>query len=173
MSKLDVKRPVPIELRVFAKNFKAARLAADLTQQQVHALTRMGQGYLSELERAIANVGIDTMGELSHVVKVPLYHLLRPDFERQYDFSNSTVWRDYAQLIDESDGISYERKVFIENFKTARLALKLKKKEIEALADISNNFLIQVERLEIGISINHAVKLAQVVAQPLYTLLKP
>lgn len=172
MPKLANKKPVPVEQRIFSKNFKAARLAAGLTQQQVHAVTRIGQAHLSDVERQIANVGIDTMSKLSHAVKIPLYYLLQPDFERSYDFSNPAIWLNYAQHIEESDGISYERKVFIRNFIKARLASKLRKKDLTALADISNDFLIDFERGEVGISLNKAAKLAHVVAQPLYALLQ-
>lgn len=173
MPKLASKMLVTVEQRIFAKNFKAARLAAGLTQQQVHEVTRLGQAYLSDVERQIANVGIDTMGKLSHTVQIPLFYLLQPDFERTYDFANPSIWLNYAQQIDESDVISYERKVFIRNFTKARLASKLRKKELTALADISNDFLINFERGEVGISLNKAVKLAHVIGQPLYSLLTP
>jgi transcriptional regulator with XRE-family HTH domain len=173
MSKLDIQKPVAVEQRVFAKNFKAARVSRGITQQQIHEISGVGQAYLSDLERHRINGRIDTLAKLSHTVHIPLYHLLQPDFERTYDFSNTLIWTEYTEKLNDSDGICYERKLLIRNFIAARLASKLRKKEITALTGISNDFLIDFERGEIGIGIDRATKLAQVVAQPLFTLLKP
>ncbi len=173
MSKLDIKKPVTFEQRVFAKNFKAARVSRGLTQQQIHELTGVGQAYLSDLERQLLNGRVDTLAKLSRTVKIPLYCLLQPEFERAFDFSSSLIWEDYKEKLDDSEGICYERKLLIRNFIAARLASRLRKKEITALTGISNDFLIDFERGEIGIGIDRATKLAQVVAQPLFALLMP
>lgn len=173
MPTLETKKPVPAELRLFAKNLRAARLAKGLTQHQLNDIVHVGQGYISALERGVANIGIDTMSVLAHALQVPLFHLLKPDFERHYDFSDPSIWADYSNAIDSNLAMPYERKIFIDNIIKARLASGLKKKELSALADISQDFLLDLENGKVGIGLNKAVQLAHIYAQPLYSLLQP
>ncbi len=173
MPKLENKKPVLFEQRVFAKNYKIARLAAGLRQMDIHEKTQLAQPYLSNVERLISNVGIDTMALMSQAVKVPLYQLLQPDYAKHAHLDRDALWVDYAQQIDNSDGIPYERKVLSQNFKQARKALNLTQKEAAELSDIHPNLFIALERAEINISLTTASKLAQALGQPLHELLKP
>ena len=173
MTKLDSKRLVPIEQRVFALNFKAARLAAGLKQQDIHLLTGLAPSYISDVERMVSSVSLDSMAALSHAVKVPLFHLLHPELPNYYDFDSSAVWNNYEAQLDRAERIPYERTLFARNFKTAREATTLKKKDLENLTGITNESIVRFERAEVAISLNNAVKMAQVVGKQLYTLLTP
>ncbi len=167
------KKPVVVELRVFSRHFKTARRIRGLTQLQIHALTGIAQGYLSELENASANVGLDTMGFLSQAVEVPLYQLLQPNFEKQYDFDDPTIWRNYAKKIMQTPKVSYERTLFVRNFTKARLENQLSKTRVEELSGVSLDFIFKIETGEYGVGLGIASKLSSVLARPLYTLLQP
>jgi DNA-binding XRE family transcriptional regulator len=52
-------------------------------------------------------------------------------------------------------------------------ATTLKKKDLENLTGITNESIVRFERAEVAISLNNAVKMAQVVGKQLYTLLTP
>jgi transcriptional regulator with XRE-family HTH domain len=173
MTKLANKKPVPIEQRVFAQNLKAARIATALKQQDIHLLTGLAPSYVSDVERMVSSVSLDSMAALSHAVKVPLFHLLHPEFPNYYDFETFAVWDNYAAQFDRSESIPYERTLFARNFKLAREATTLKKKDLENLTGITNESIVRFERAEVAISLNNAVKMAQVVGKQLYTLLTP
>lgn len=173
MPKLESKKPVPVEQIIFARNFKAARLAAGKTQEQIKELTQRSRSYVSHFERGAVGIGLDTMAFLSQAVNVPLYCLLDPMFPKTYDFDSSALWEHYREHLDNAFGIPYERRLFAENFKTARIAAGFTKKAIEELTGTSSKFLVVLERAESSISLENAVKLAHTVMVPLKTLLTP
>ena len=70
--------PVPVEREVFARNLRRARLAAGLSQQEVHARTGVAQRHISEIERGLRNPSLDLMASLAHAVGKPLHRLLTP-----------------------------------------------------------------------------------------------
>lgn len=65
------------EREIFARNFRRARIEADLSQRDVAKLTGIAQSHISEIESAKHNVGIDTMVKLAQLVKRPLHELLK------------------------------------------------------------------------------------------------
>lgn len=64
--------------RAFGANFKKARAKKQLSQRDVFIRTGVAQSHISEVESGIANLTIDTMVKLSHLVKVPLWKLFKP-----------------------------------------------------------------------------------------------
>lgn len=169
----QLNKTIPVAQRIFAKNFKLARLAASLSQQDIQRITGLSQPYLSDLERFRVGIGIDTMAILSQAVQVPLFHLLQPDFFKTYDLTSDAIWQLYQQFIDNSQNVPYERKLFARHLQESREALQLSKTDMAQLTGMAKDFLRAVEREEVDISINSAIKLVQSVGKPLYQLLIP
>ncbi|WP_277594443.1 helix-turn-helix domain-containing protein [Pseudomonas chlororaphis] len=69
---------IPEERKVFAANFRKARIAANLSQRDIHDRTGIAQSYLSEVERCLCNPSLDTLAALAAVVGKPLHLLLKP-----------------------------------------------------------------------------------------------
>ncbi|MCM8735499.1 helix-turn-helix transcriptional regulator [Azospirillum sp. A1-3] len=72
------KENTPPELLTFARNFKRARLEAGLSQNDITALTGIGQAYISVIENARHSPSLSYMALLARVVGKPLYELLEP-----------------------------------------------------------------------------------------------
>lgn len=68
----------PVELLIFAHNFKQARLAAGLTQTDITKRIGISQAYVSEVERAVVDPSLTHMALLARVVGRPLHELLKP-----------------------------------------------------------------------------------------------
>ncbi len=170
---LDEKRLVTVEERIFAANFKMARLAANITQMDVQAQIGIGQRFISDVENLKTGIGIDTMCLFSRPVKTPLYHLLDAGFPATLEKRSPEIWLAYAKQIDELDGVPFERKVLARNFKQARIDAGLSKVRVAELASVSYDSLVYFERAEMGIYLSNATKLAQVLHLPLYKLLIP
>jgi hypothetical protein len=62
----------------FAKNFRAARNDARLSQRDIQTRTGIPQSHISEIESAMHNICIETMVKLANLVHVPLHELLKP-----------------------------------------------------------------------------------------------
>jgi len=169
----QLNKMIPVAQRIFAKNFKSARLAAGLRQQDVQRITGLSQPYLSDLERFRVGIGIDTMAILAQAVQVPLFHLLQPEFFKTYDLKDDSIWQLYQQFIDNSQNVPYERKLFARRLQESREALQLTRTDMAQLTGMAQDFLRSVEREEVDISINSAIKLVQAVGKPLYQLLMP
>ena len=71
-------KEIPKEREIFARNFKAAREAAGLSQREIHKQTGIGYTYLSRVENCLENISLDKMAVLAAAVKKPLFELLRP-----------------------------------------------------------------------------------------------
>jgi transcriptional regulator with XRE-family HTH domain len=52
------------------KNMSAIREAKNLTQEQLAELTGLGQGYLSKIEKGMANPTLDTIGKIATALQV-------------------------------------------------------------------------------------------------------
>ena len=75
----DAEKTVPSEHQVtFARNFKAARLAAGMTQQDVARVTGTKYQTVSKIERGILNLTLDTMDRMARAVGCELVVLLKP-----------------------------------------------------------------------------------------------
>jgi hypothetical protein len=77
-SSFDIAEDVTVERATFARNFRAARIAAKLIQQEVHVRTGLAQSYISEVERCIINPSLDQIAKMSHAIGRPLHELLKP-----------------------------------------------------------------------------------------------
>ena len=65
------------ELRVtFGANFRAARIAVGISQQEVAAKTGMGQGQISRIESGATNITFDTATKLAAAVGADVRDLL-------------------------------------------------------------------------------------------------
>ncbi|CDG91744.1 helix-turn-helix domain-containing protein [Xenorhabdus bovienii] len=73
-----VKKPVPAERLIFARNFREARKAAKLSQRGVKSITGFAQSWISEVETGQSTINLDNMAILADCVGVPLWKLLRP-----------------------------------------------------------------------------------------------
>ncbi len=62
----------------FAKNFRAARKDAGLSQRDIQKETGSPQSHISEIESAMHNICIETMVKLANLVHVPIHELLKP-----------------------------------------------------------------------------------------------
>jgi transcriptional regulator with XRE-family HTH domain len=68
----------PVLRNALAKNLRAARLAAGLTQKQLGELASVSREYIGDIENGTANVSIDILSVLAdHVGRSPL-DLLNP-----------------------------------------------------------------------------------------------
>lgn len=66
------------ERLVFARNFRKARKAKNLTQRDAHDKTGFAQSWISEVETGQSAINIDNMAALARLVDVPLWQLLVP-----------------------------------------------------------------------------------------------
>ena len=66
----------------FGQNLREARLQAGLTQLQVAQATGRDRAYISDVERGLHNITIDTMVELAHAVERDVVDLLTPTKKR-------------------------------------------------------------------------------------------
>jgi transcriptional regulator with XRE-family HTH domain len=62
----------------FARNFRAARRDAGLSQRDIQMRTGIPQSHISEIESAMHNICIETMVKLANLVHVPVHELLKP-----------------------------------------------------------------------------------------------
>jgi ribosome-binding protein aMBF1 (putative translation factor) len=62
----------------FARNFRAARKDAGLSQRDIQKETGIPQSHISEIESAMHNICIETMVKLANLVNVPVHELLTP-----------------------------------------------------------------------------------------------
>ena len=67
---------VPKERRVFAKNFRKARLGRSLSQAEVSRQIGLDKSYISDIERCIANPTLNIMARLAAAVRCELCDLL-------------------------------------------------------------------------------------------------
>jgi transcriptional regulator with XRE-family HTH domain len=167
------KKPVPVELRAFSKNIKLSRLHANKTQKDIETETGLSRPYLSDVERMVSSVSVDTMGLMAQAVNVPLYYLLMPDFQTVYDFEEKEIWLNYKQSIDNSNDIVYERKLFAKNLKHLRESQCLRKYELEELTGSNSELFTALERASININLDTAINVAHGLMTPLYLMLKP
>jgi transcriptional regulator with XRE-family HTH domain len=63
--------------RIFAENLRKARLAKELSQEDLAELAGLHRTYVGSVERAERNVSIDNMERLSEAVSVSLPELLK------------------------------------------------------------------------------------------------
>lgn len=63
---------------MFARNFKAARKAAGLTQHDIRQKTGIAQDFISEVENGRSTLSLDNAAKLAAVVRIPLWKLLVP-----------------------------------------------------------------------------------------------
>lgn len=68
----------PAERAIFAKNLRAARLQAGLTQDAVSDATGFSQWFISKVETAKSSINLDNAAKLAGVVGKPLWELLKP-----------------------------------------------------------------------------------------------
>ena len=62
----------------FAKNFRAVRKDAGLSQRDIQKETGIPRSHISEIESAMHNICIETMVKLANLVHVPVHELLKP-----------------------------------------------------------------------------------------------
>ena len=67
-----------LQREFFAKNFRAARKDAGLSQRDIQKETGIPQSHISEIESAMHNICIETMVKLANLVHVPVHELLKP-----------------------------------------------------------------------------------------------
>jgi ribosome-binding protein aMBF1 (putative translation factor) len=67
-----------LQREYFAKNFRAARKDAGLSQRDIQKKTGIPQSHISEIESAMHNICIETMVKLANLIHVPVHELLKP-----------------------------------------------------------------------------------------------
>lgn len=67
----------PSARRIFAENLRKARLAKELSQEDLAELANLHRTYVGSVERAERNVSIDNMERLAVAVGIPLPSLLQ------------------------------------------------------------------------------------------------
>jgi ribosome-binding protein aMBF1 (putative translation factor) len=77
------RRAASAELRkTFGQNLREARQQAGLTQLQIAEAAGRERSYISDVERGLHNITMDTMVELAHVVGRDVTDLLTPAKKR-------------------------------------------------------------------------------------------
>jgi ribosome-binding protein aMBF1 (putative translation factor) len=67
-----------LQREYFARNFRAARKDAGLSQRDIQKETGIPQSHISEIESAMHNICIETMVKLANLVHIPVHELLKP-----------------------------------------------------------------------------------------------
>jgi transcriptional regulator with XRE-family HTH domain len=70
-------KPKPSARRIFAENLRKARLAKELSQEDLAELASLHRTYVGSVERAERNVSIDNMERLAAAVGVSIPSLLQ------------------------------------------------------------------------------------------------
>ncbi|WP_235501114.1 helix-turn-helix domain-containing protein [Tatumella sp. UCD-D_suzukii] len=73
-----LRTPTSPERLYFAKRFREARKAANLSQRDVREKCGVSQSFVSDVENGKNSINIDSMSTLAKAVGVPLWKLLRP-----------------------------------------------------------------------------------------------
>lgn len=83
---------LPLRL-VFAKNLRAARIDAGLSQEALAAEAGLDRTFVGTLERGQRNVSVDNIEALSNAIRIPAHELMNPRFavERGLDVSMKRV----------------------------------------------------------------------------------
>lgn len=63
-------------IQVFARNVRALRLEAGLSQEDLAELAGLHRTYVGSIERAERNVSLENVGKLAKALKVPACQLL-------------------------------------------------------------------------------------------------
>ena len=70
-------KELPELRKCFAENLRRARKAAGMTQVELCDETGLAQPYISEVERGLSNISLDTMEKIAEAVGKPLWTMLR------------------------------------------------------------------------------------------------
>lgn len=73
---MKVGEEVPVERRLFAQNFRRARLSRKLSQADVSRSIGLDKSYISDIERCNANPTLDVMARLAGAVHTELCELV-------------------------------------------------------------------------------------------------
>jgi len=63
--------------KVLGENLRSLRLAKGLTQEQLARKSKVTSDYISMLEHARANVGLDNLIKIARALKTPLAELIK------------------------------------------------------------------------------------------------
>jgi transcriptional regulator with XRE-family HTH domain len=67
---------------LLARNIRQIRRLLEMSQEEVAYLANLERSYLSKVERATLDVGVDNIGRIADALHVPLYYLFHPDILR-------------------------------------------------------------------------------------------
>jgi transcriptional regulator with XRE-family HTH domain len=83
---------LPLRL-VFAKNLRAARIEAGLSQEALAAEAGLDRTFVGTLERGQRNISVDNIEALSKAIRIAAHELMNPRFavERGLDVSLARV----------------------------------------------------------------------------------
>jgi transcriptional regulator with XRE-family HTH domain len=167
------KKSVLREQRVFAANFKAARQTMGLTQKDIAEASDLRQNQISDFERNVAGIGLESMIALSHAIRIPLHLLINPNFHSIFDYKTATkLWIEYQKKAGQS-AVPYERQLFARNFKAARIQANLTQVAISERCGFASESLSSIERAEKTVYLSTAIRLASAVQVPIHILLSP
>jgi len=171
MPKLDHKKPVPVERRIFSTNLRAARHYAGLTLHQVVDITTITASFISNVENGNHNVSILSMAQLSQAVQVPLYALLNPSYKPES--FNRSEWETYAQLIQAARPEVLELQLLAEKPRYYRKLANLTQAQVDQFAGFRDKTTSDIERHTGNMSLDVIAPLAPVLGIPFYKLFSP
>jgi transcriptional regulator with XRE-family HTH domain len=171
MPKLEHKKPVPVERRIFSTNLRAARKHAGLTMQLVSDAANISIPFISMVESGNQNVTVLSMAELSYAIKVPLYILLTPGFRA--DSFDHQIWEDYAKLVHNVKPDVLEQQLLAAKSRHYRKLSGLTQAQVDQLADFREGTTTDIERQTGNMSIDVIAPLAPVLGIPFFKLFEP
>lgn len=171
MPKLENKKPVPVERRIFSSNFKAARKHTGLTLQRVSDISRITVPFISMVENGHQNVTVAYMASLAHAVKVPLYQLLTPGFKIE-NFDHH-LWDRYAERVQNAKPTVLEQQLLAENTRYYRKQAGFTQAQTDQLADFRQGTTAHIEIQSGNMSIDVIAPIAQVLGIPFSKLFEP
>jgi transcriptional regulator with XRE-family HTH domain len=171
MPKLEHKKPVPVERRIFSANLRAARENAGLFIQQVVDITHITKSYISQVENGLLNISIVSMAQLSHAVQVPLYTLLNPSYKAES--FNPEEWEIYAKLVREAEPEVLEQQLLAKNSREFRKVAGLTQGQVDLFADFREGTTGYIERANGNVTLDLIAPISNVLGVPFYKLFYP
>lgn len=145
--------------QTFARRFKELRLSRDLTQQEIAKCLGVQKYRVSEVERELSDVRLETVDQFCKVLRVLPHEVMADDFDPKL--------KKFALLKEPLVDIVQR------NVRAAREHHKMTLAEIGELVGVSYSFISRVELQERGFRLSTIDRLSQALGYKLSDIMSP
>lgn len=87
-----------IDYKLIGKRIQTCRKAKSITQEQLAEKLDVTVGYISQLERGITKINLDTLAKISTVIEVELPHLLSDSTVHQNTYLSGELFEKFQRM---------------------------------------------------------------------------